>query len=52
MGETIKETRDSITNIWGERTPHLYDTWPVRVDERTTEEPERRVLLIDNCLPC
>src|SRR6476660_3459102 len=33
-------TRDSITDVWGPRTPHLGD-WPVRVDERTTDDPER-----------
>ena len=30
----MAETRDSINNIWGERTPYK-GTWPVRVDERT-----------------
>jgi ferredoxin-nitrate reductase len=39
----MKETRDSITDIWGERTPHLHGMWPVRVDERTTEQPEHWV---------
>ncbi len=33
---------DRITDIWGERTPH-HGSWPVRVDERTTAEPERWV---------
>src|SRR5947209_2726895 len=37
------ETRDSIKDIWGERTPHLHGMWPVRVDERMTAEPERWV---------
>src|SRR5947209_7157703 len=37
------ETRDSIEDIWGERTPHLRGMWPVRVDERMTTEPERWV---------
>src|SRR5919112_6400758 len=37
-------TRDSIADIWGPRTPHGADAeWPVRVDERTLEEPERWV---------
>ena len=31
------ETRDSIADIWGERTP-FEGTWPARVDERTTDE--------------
>jgi ferredoxin-nitrate reductase len=39
----MKETRDSITDIWGERTPHEENRWPVRVDERTLEKPERWV---------
>jgi hypothetical protein len=33
-------TRDSIRDIWGPRTPYVGEgRWPVRVDERTTEEP-------------
>ena len=37
-------TRDSIRDIWGPRTPYVGEgQWPVRVDERTTEEPERWV---------
>jgi ferredoxin-nitrate reductase len=39
----MRETHDSIANVWGERTPHLHRMWPVRVDERTLEEPERWV---------
>ncbi|MDQ6693429.1 MAG: nitrate reductase [Chloroflexota bacterium] len=38
----MHETRDSIQDVWGERTP-FYDAWPVRVDERTLEEPEQWV---------
>src|SRR5512135_1374096 len=38
----MQETRDSIADIWGERTP-FEGTWPARVDERTTAEPERWV---------
>ena len=37
-----QETRDSIADIWGERTPY-HGQWPVRVDSRTTEEPDRWV---------
>ena len=37
------ETRDSIADVWGERTPHLHNMWSVRKDERTLEEPERWV---------
>ncbi len=37
-------SRDSITDIWGERTPYKGEgTWPVRVDERTLADPERWV---------
>ena len=38
----MRVTRDSIEDIWGERTPYV-DAWPVRVDERTLEEPDRWV---------
>jgi len=37
------ETRDSIADVWGERSPHLHNMWSVRRDERTSEEPERWV---------
>lgn len=37
-------TRDSIRDVWGPRTPYIGDgQWPVRVDERTTDQPERWV---------
>lgn len=36
------ETRDSIRDIWGARTPYL-GAWPARVDERTVAAPERWV---------
>src|SRR5437870_9828470 len=39
----MKETRDSIKDIWGERTPHREGKWPARVDERTVERPQRWV---------
>src|SRR5215213_5568272 len=42
IGDHGKTTRDSITDIWGERTPHEGE-WPVRVDERTLEVPDRWV---------
>jgi len=48
VGE-IKETRDSIADIWGTRTPHDGE-WPVRVDERILEEPERWVQ--STCIFC
>src|SRR5438270_12639187 len=38
----MQQTRDSIKNIWGERTPHEGD-WPERVDERTLEVPDHWV---------
>jgi ferredoxin-nitrate reductase len=38
------QTRDSITDLWGSRTPYDGEgQWPVRVDERTIETPERWV---------
>ncbi|HEX2864228.1 MAG TPA: molybdopterin-dependent oxidoreductase, partial [Deinococcales bacterium] len=42
-------TRDSIADIWGPRTPYVGD-WPVRVDERTLEEPDTWVQ--SACLLC
>jgi ferredoxin-nitrate reductase len=38
----VGQTRDSIADVWGRRTPYFGD-WPVRVDEQTVEEPERWV---------
>ena len=38
----MQESRDSVADVWGERKPFEGD-WPVRVDERTTEKPERWV---------
>ncbi|HEX9959091.1 MAG TPA: nitrate reductase, partial [Fibrella sp.] len=38
----MEQTRDSITDIWGELTPH-YGEWPVRVDSRIEEEPDHWV---------
>ncbi len=35
-------TRDSIADVWGPRTPYRGE-WPVRIDEQTTEQPERWV---------
>jgi anaerobic selenocysteine-containing dehydrogenase len=40
----MAETRNSIEDIWGERTPYAgEDQWPERRDERTLEEPDRWV---------
>ena len=38
----MKETRDSVADVWGARTPYIGD-WPVRVDERTLAEPDHWV---------
>src|SRR5690349_9305524 len=38
----MEQTRNSITNIWGKRTPYTGE-WPVRVDECTSEEPDHWV---------
>src|SRR3954471_14466832 len=43
------ETRDSIDDIWGPRTPQA-GVWPVRVDERTTAPVERWVPSV--CVLC
>lgn len=40
--ECVHQTRDSVKDIWGPRTPYKGE-WPVRVDQRTIEEPERWV---------
>lgn len=38
------ESSDSIADIWGERTSHAgQDRWPVRIDQRTLEEPDHWV---------
>lgn len=36
------QTRNSIADIWGARTPY-HGHWPARVDERTLEAPDRWV---------
>ena len=38
----MEETRDSIKDVWGKRTPYKGD-WPVRLDERKSEEPDEWV---------
>lgn len=38
----MNATRDSIQNIWGERTPY-YAQWPQRVDEQTEAQPDHWV---------
>src|SRR4051794_40950168 len=42
VGAAMGETRDSIADVWGDRTP-FEGEWPARVDERTTAKPERWV---------
>ncbi|WP_033411578.1 molybdopterin oxidoreductase family protein [Segetibacter koreensis] len=38
----MQQTRDSIKDIWGKRSPYKGD-WPVRVDEQIEEEPDKWV---------
>lgn len=46
-----RATRDSIKDIWGPRTPFLgAGQWPARIDERTTDQPDRWVQSC--CLLC
>src|SRR5512142_2364555 len=38
------QTRDSIEDVWGPRTPYHGDAqWPERVDQKTTADPDRWV---------
>lgn len=40
----MPESRDSIQDIWGPRTPYYGEKqWPERVDQNLTEEPDRWV---------
>jgi ferredoxin-nitrate reductase len=36
----LRQSRDSITDIWGPRTPYQGD-WPERIDERLLEQPDQ-----------
>ena len=36
----MSQTRNSIEDIWGARTPYT-GNWPARVDEHTTEHPDQ-----------
>jgi anaerobic selenocysteine-containing dehydrogenase len=36
------ESRDSVADVWGPRTPYVGE-WPVRIDTRTTDDPDRWV---------
>ncbi|EAW21029.1 molybdopterin oxidoreductase family protein [Aspergillus fischeri NRRL 181] len=42
MATKVYETRDSIANVYGQRTPYKHE-WPTRCDVRTLEEPEKWV---------
>lgn len=46
---TIHATRDSIKDIWGDRTPYA-GKWPDRVDELTEAEPDKWVR--SSCVLC
>jgi anaerobic selenocysteine-containing dehydrogenase len=48
-GEFFQETRDSIADIWGKRTPH-HGEWSKRVDERILDVPEKWVQ--STCVLC
>jgi ferredoxin-nitrate reductase len=37
------QTRNSIEDVWGARTPTINQQWPVRIDHQMEEEPERWV---------
>lgn len=39
----MKQTRNSVADIWGERTPYYGDQWPERIDEKLLEEPDHWV---------
>ena len=46
----MRTKRDSIADIWGERTPHDERKWPVRVDQRTLAKPDKWVQSV--CVLC
>lgn len=49
--KTARETRDSIQDVWGPRTPYAGEgAWPQRVDERVLEQPDKWVQSC--CLLC
>src|ERR1044072_1862708 len=41
-GVPLRQSRDSISDIWGPRSAYS-GAWPERVDERVLEEPDRWV---------
>ena len=46
---SVRQSRDSITDVWGERTPHDGE-WPIRVDEQIVEEPDHWIQ--STCIMC
>lgn len=40
--EPVLQSRNSIEDIWGPRTPYKHE-WPTRVDQACDEEPEKWV---------
>src|SRR4051812_2354159 len=46
----MAQTRDSLKDIWGPRTPHREAEWPTRCDEHTEAPPERWVQSV--CMLC
>ncbi|TKA66472.1 hypothetical protein B0A49_09842 [Cryomyces minteri] len=42
MSSTEYQTRNSVEDVWGPRTPYKYE-WPTRVDTHVLEEPEKWV---------
>ncbi|MGB9977781.1 molybdopterin oxidoreductase family protein [Methanobacterium sp.] len=47
--KAMRQTRNSVEDVWGERTPYK-EYWPIRKDERVLEEPEEWVQ--SACLLC
>lgn len=47
--KVMKQTHNSVKDVWGPRTPHKGE-WPVRVDERLLDEPDKWVQ--SACLLC
>jgi ferredoxin-nitrate reductase len=46
----MKQSRDSITDIWGARTPYYNTQWPERLDMKISEEPDHWVQ--STCVLC
>lgn len=38
----VVESRDSIKNIWGDRTPYKHQ-WPTRCDSHLVDKPDKWV---------